>query len=119
LLELLGDIGGLYDGLKLIGSALVSPIAAFALKTQLFTSLFSYLPSVAQQTRGGAEETKSEAAEEHLKSLVSKKRPILPRSNFLCLCCDKRGRRYKKMLARADKSVQKELDLFNFVEHQR
>ena len=40
LLELLGDIGGLLDGLKLIGFLLVSPIASFALKVKLMAGDF-------------------------------------------------------------------------------
>ena len=34
-LEWIGDIGGLYDGLKIIGSILAQPIAAFSLKSRM------------------------------------------------------------------------------------
>ena len=40
LLELLGDIGGLFDSLRILGEFIVAPVAAVALKIQLLTSLF-------------------------------------------------------------------------------
>ena len=43
-LEWIGDIGGLLDGLKLLGQFLVGPASAFAIKAKLLTSFFSYVP---------------------------------------------------------------------------
>ena len=40
ILELLGDVGGLLDGLKLIGGFLVTPIVTFALKVKLMAGGF-------------------------------------------------------------------------------
>ena len=40
LLELLGDVGGLYDALMIIGSALVAPVSAFKLRTELLSKMF-------------------------------------------------------------------------------
>jgi len=37
LLEWLGDVGGLFDGLCLIGGLIIAPLGAFALKTELLT----------------------------------------------------------------------------------
>lgn len=45
MLEWIGDIGGLYDGLKVIFSILVGPASAFAMSSKLLTSLFSFIPS--------------------------------------------------------------------------
>ena len=39
-LEWLGDVGGLYDGLRIFISFILSPISVFALKTELFVSIF-------------------------------------------------------------------------------
>ena len=39
-LEWLGDIGGLYDATKLIGRAIVYPVAFFSLQTELVTQAF-------------------------------------------------------------------------------
>ena len=39
-LELLGDLGGLYDALKLIFAAIVAPFAYLASKVSLLTKVF-------------------------------------------------------------------------------
>ena len=44
-LEWLGDIGGLFDALKIIGASIVSPFAAFYLKVELLSQNFRYAPS--------------------------------------------------------------------------
>ena len=41
ILEWLGDVGGLFDGLRLIFGQLVGPVAMFALKASLWTEVFS------------------------------------------------------------------------------
>ena len=38
ILEWLGDVGGLFDGLLIIGSNLISPIAALVLRFTIFTN---------------------------------------------------------------------------------
>lgn len=40
LLEWLGDIGGLFDGLRIIGGVFIAPISSFALDSFLLSSLF-------------------------------------------------------------------------------
>ena len=40
LLVWLGDVGGLFDGLKVFGLAFVSPVASFMLKSKLTSSIF-------------------------------------------------------------------------------
>ena len=40
LLEWIGDIGGFYDGLKIIASFFVTPIATSALNSQLLAQYF-------------------------------------------------------------------------------
>ena len=39
-LEWLGDIGGLYDAMRLIGQLIVSPVALFSLKAELISQAF-------------------------------------------------------------------------------
>ena len=39
MLDFIGDIGGLFDGLRLLASALIAPLAHFTLKSELFTQL--------------------------------------------------------------------------------
>lgn len=43
LLEWLGDVGGLFDGLRLVSRLIMSPFSSFALKSFLLASI--YLPS--------------------------------------------------------------------------
>ena len=40
MLEWLGDVGGLFDGLRAIGKSVVRPFAVFALQTELLSKLF-------------------------------------------------------------------------------
>ena len=39
-LDFLGDLGGLFDALKTIAAAMISPFSALALKVSILTSLF-------------------------------------------------------------------------------
>ena len=45
MLEWLGDLGGLYDALKVIGGLLVAPFAAFQLNSEMLHKLFRFTPS--------------------------------------------------------------------------
>ena len=36
----MGDVGGLFDGFRMIAHIFIGPIAAFAMKSELLTSLF-------------------------------------------------------------------------------
>ena len=47
ILEWLGDVGGLFDMLKLIGAIIVGPIAVFTRKQTLLTEVFRYVTSLA------------------------------------------------------------------------
>lgn len=44
-LEYLGDVGGLFDGLLMIGGAIIFPISNFAAKAKLLSSIFLLGPS--------------------------------------------------------------------------
>lgn len=44
LLDLLGDVGGLFDALKLIGGGLMFPFAQFALGVTLLAQNFRMVP---------------------------------------------------------------------------
>ena len=45
MLEWLGDVGGLFDGLRLIFSLLIAPVASLAMKSELLISVFREVPS--------------------------------------------------------------------------
>ena len=40
-LEWFGDVGGLFECVKLLGAIIVTPFATFALKTELLTKAFT------------------------------------------------------------------------------
>ena len=42
-LEWFGDVGGIFDGLKLFAAILVSPVATFALRTELLAQAFRHV----------------------------------------------------------------------------
>ena len=44
-LEWLGDIGGLYDALRLIGLLMMSPFSSFFLKSELLSQVFIFTES--------------------------------------------------------------------------
>lgn len=44
-LEWLGDIGGLYDALRLIGLLMMSPFSSFFLKSELLSQVFRFTES--------------------------------------------------------------------------
>ena len=39
-LDYLGDLGGLFDAFRILGSILISPVVGFALNTRLLSSIF-------------------------------------------------------------------------------
>ena len=45
MLEWLGDIGGLYDAFRLIGSLVVAPMSAFMLRSELLSQVFRFITS--------------------------------------------------------------------------
>ena len=100
MLEWLGDIGGLFEGLNGIGYFLVAPLAAFAMKMELLTSTFSF-------------------AKKRYDSL--KPPTAIPEQSFASsmLCCETKNRRYKKMLRRAEGQVVRQLDLVELLHRQR
>ena len=52
ILEWLGDIGGLFDALRLIGFLMVAPFANFWLKSELLSKIFRHIASLEQNTGG-------------------------------------------------------------------
>lgn len=51
LLEWLGDIGGLFKGLRMLGTAMVFPFAIFNRKMTLLTEAFRFVASLRQSER--------------------------------------------------------------------
>ena len=55
LLEWLGDVGGLFDGISIIASSIVSSFSAFALKAQLLTYVMK--EQISNNSKTGSEES--------------------------------------------------------------
>ena len=55
MLEWVGDIGGLFDGLSLIVRLIIAPVAAIAMKAKLLSQLFR-LTASDRLVQGGFEE---------------------------------------------------------------
>lgn len=92
ILDWIGDIGGLFDGLYFIGSRMLGPIAAFAMKAELFT-LFS----------------------EHSEPKKSEEVDTKPIKSFKTYC--RRKSRYRQILKKVESKVMRQLDLVRFVKH--
>ena len=85
LLELLGDVGGLYDGLRISFANLLAPLVAFAVKIEVVTRVV-YL-----MTRSA------------------------PNKRFRISNYNWPSRQYNKLLSRAENKVEKQLDLVKFI----
>ena len=91
LLDWIGDIGGLFDGLSLLASHFIAPIAAYALKYDLLTQL--KIP--------GTNDTVNKSNMSYLRNMVR--------------CCSKKKSKYQKMLDRTTSTIEKQLDILDFV----
>ena len=102
LLDLMGDIGGLYDGLFLLIKGIIRPIAALTLNSKLLRLVFKLVKS-----KGNDVDETTHPSQ-------------IPKKNFfhsIALCG--RKSRYRKMTDRADFMIKKQLDLVKFVHKQR
>ena len=101
LLEWVGDIGGLYDGLSLLVNYFVSPFASFVLRQILLSENFS---QVKKST--------------HSNSVTYEK--IASQSCFRSLsCCFRKKNRYRRMLDRSESTIMRQLDMAQFLRQQK
>ena len=131
MLDWLGDMGGLLDALYFIGKFLIFPFATYALRAQILSSMFRFRSSDAAILRKRPTTRRKSFFEQHfdpedhegealMKQIRSDFQVVKPidKLNFYntYLCC---RRDYKKMLLKAQSSLDKELDLRKFVYRQR
>ena len=138
-LEWLGDVGGLYDALRLIGLLTITPFGTFARKAMLLSEIFRFTESkrfadkrakkgdlaTSQQSRSSVVSIKDEK-ELKRKELQENMQwdfahaAYIPRESFFRAYLGKpRVERYTKMLNKADTAIIKELDLIKFLQRQR
>ena len=133
ILEWLGDVGGLFDMLKLMGSMLVVPFATFRLKSELLSKIFRFVSSLAKAKSDGKFESTPEMVaakakgwwhpsyirlclEESIQWDFSQPKLIRRRGFCLGFICSKR---YRTLMNKAEKQVSDELDLVKFLQRQR
>ena len=92
LLDWAGDVGGLFDGLKLLASFFVAPIASTALQISLITKGFN---------------------------IVGNNRQNLSLSAYLPFNLVGSQRRYHKLMKKAKFKVERQLDLIEFLRKER
>ena len=112
MLDWIGDVGGLTDGLKLFFSIVIYPIAKFGLSTELLARIFGYLPNENNQKR-----SKLDHMTWALGDTFMKPRPCCPA--IYLISCSKNDRKYRKKTIKSDNLVKRELDLINFIHTQR
>lgn len=108
-LEWLGDIGGLYDGLLIIGSTIANPFAILTLKAKLLAWVFV----------NNDDAPPSDDIDPDQQNKVIKKQG--KHQFLLCLnhCRKIRSQKYRRRTLQAMQTVVKDLDLAKFLMHQR
>ena len=91
MLDWLGDIGGLFDALRLMALYLIAPISTYALKQKLMAHTF----------------------------VIEEKQDSSKSQFFHCLCCSQKRTKYHAEMRKASRVVVKELDLVKFIEQRR
>ena len=102
-MDWIGDVGGLIDGLRLIGIFLVAPIAAFSLRVELFSTAFKSMPNY-----GSVCDLDGQFQQPSYGLIAT----------YLCPCSAKRAR-YKKTLLKAESQFLSQLDVVKIVQRQR
>ena len=90
-MDWLGDVGGLFDALRLIASMLAGPIAALALKAELLSQVFRYLA----MAKEGKNKDKEDLPAQMVRAISSPKKLMHP--GYL-QCCSSKARRQRKFV---------------------
>ena len=129
LLEWLGDCGGLFDALRIIGMLIMWPFTSFKIKSLLLSKVFIFTKSKRMADKQqSADQVPKEASnfitgDESLKANMkwdfenATKIPALGCLQILFGCNKKK--KYRRMLERADSEVTRELDLVKYIERSR
>ena len=110
LLELVGDIGGLFDGLSAICTNFVAPVGALAAQTRVLSLAFHLVKREKKSKMFVAGNKKME------KRLDPPTKMRVPAPGWRgALPCSKAARSYRRRAARADALVARQLDLVKFI----
>ena len=95
---MVGDVGGLFDGLILLGNFLVSPVASIALKSKLLTYIF-----------------RSSAKPRPLLKSLSTEPSLIPKQSYFKTLCSGKRNKYQRILAKAEVIMKRSLDVAHFL----
>lgn len=101
LLDMMGDVGGLYSGLCLIALNIIKPIASRAMKSELLIRAFKNVKGI----KTSQMELSQISVEENICRSIT--------------ICGREKSRYRRKLNRANSSIMRQLDVVKFVQQQR
>ena len=115
-MDWLGDIGGLYDCLYVLGHVIVAQVSHFALRASLLESNFSFVASDKDRKKYYKQkQNKEEPDVYNFKKIVGiKAQPFV-----LNLKPCRKNDLYVKMQRKAELKVNKQLDMVKFLQRQR
>ena len=105
-LEWLGDVGGLFDGIRIIAHALILPVSTLAMRDKILSQVYSMLPEK-RDFKNRRERLKAFIAEKPRKFKPGK--IIFSREMFCC-----RRTKRARQLKYAEENIKKQLDLKKF-----
>ena len=131
-LDFIGDLGGLFDGLRYVCMVMIAPFTRFGMQQLLLTTIFKHRPRNYEAELKKVTMTK-ELLNEHqnnnyllkmqindkVKNMVNESLRIKSR-NFLTKCQQSRESiRHRRLMRLADKKIKHELDLVRFIRRSR
>ena len=142
MLEWLGDCGGLFDALRIIGMLIMWPLTSFKLKSELLSNVFRFTKSMRMAEKQAnqseiaqtinkfqsadcdpSEAPSSFTVDKSLKANMKwdfQNAAKIPAQRYLqtLLGCGQEEK-YRRMLKRADSEVAKELDIVKYIQRSR
>ena len=122
LLDYLGDLGGLFDALTILGQILISPVSGFGLSSQLLTTIFR-VAKPSERGEGFDERKDKYKSDKGEKADIidikdAFRNSSIERKNYCFLnwvptFCFKS--KYKRLIEKSQNQLTKELDLRKFV----
>ena len=115
-LDWIGDVGGLYDGLRYLFGMIIAPYSSFALQSKLLVSFFKFKPSHVADPDGDG--NTHFAPFTHLHQVIEKdfsdRQHILSRgfwATYFFMCFSKKHRRHKRLLKASVSKLSREMDI--------
>lgn len=115
-LEWFRDVGGLSVALTKIGNLLLGSLSAFTLKATILTNVYRHMKSLTYAEPEVSDLESKEKLQRHMKWDFERGQRIQAPSYFTAsFGCTRESKRWKHVLAKASKTVSKELNLVKFI----